>query len=89
MPSVTEVTAPPTSWARSIFKGEVEERSAVKAAEYLTQSAEGGNQYAQYLLGKLYLLGKDIPQDREAAVRWFTLAAKQGKSQEEDQQWEH
>ena len=31
---------------KEYFKGEVEERSAVKAAEYLTQSAESGNQYA-------------------------------------------
>ena len=54
MPSVTEVAAPPTSWARSILRVVVE-RSAVKTAEYLTQSAESGNQYAQYALGKLYL----------------------------------
>lgn len=30
------------------------------------------------MLGKLNLLGKDIPQDRDEAVRWFTLAAAQG-----------
>ena len=48
------------------------------AVRWLTESAEQGNQYAQYALGKLYLLGKDIPQDRESAVRWFTLAAEQG-----------
>ena len=29
-------------------------------------------------LGKLYLLGRDIPQDKDAAVRWFTQAAEQG-----------
>ena len=74
MPSVTEVTAPPTSWARSIFKGEVEERSAVKAAEYLTQSAESGNQYAQYALGKLYL----DRQNHEQAYYWFSQSAAQG-----------
>ena len=48
------------------------------AVRWLTESAEQGNQYAQYALGKLYLLGRDIPQDREASVRWFTLAAEQG-----------
>ena len=37
-----------------------------------------GNQFAQYALGKLYLLGKEVPQDRDAAGRWLSLAAAQG-----------
>ena len=41
---------------------------------YLTQSAETGNQYAQYALGKLYL----DSQDREQAHYWFTRSAAQG-----------
>ena len=49
-----------------------------QAIDWLTQAAESGLDYAQYALGKLYLLGKNVPQDREAAVRWFTLAAEQG-----------
>ena len=48
------------------------------ALRWFQCSAEMGNQYAQYALGKLYLLGKDVPQDRDAAVRWFTRAAAQG-----------
>lgn len=44
----------------------------------LTMSAEQNNQYAQYALGKLYLMGRDVPRDREAAMRWFTLSAEQG-----------
>lgn len=48
------------------------------AVKWLTSSGEDGNQYAQYTLGKLYLLGKDVPKDEEAAVRWFTLSAEQG-----------
>ena len=39
---------------------------------------EKASQFAQYILGKLYLLGKDVTQDRDAAARWFTLAAEQG-----------
>ena len=39
---------------------------------------EQGNQYAQYALGKLFLIGKEVPQDPEAAVRWFALSAAQG-----------
>ena len=40
--------------------------------------AENGNQYAQYMLGKLYLLGKSIDQDQEMAEQWLTEAADQG-----------
>lgn len=39
-----------------------------KVLRLLTAAAEQGNQFAQYTLGKLYLLGKEIPQDREAAI---------------------
>ncbi len=41
-------------------------------------SAEQGNQYAQYTLGKLYLTGEDVTQDREQAWRWFCESASQG-----------
>ena len=50
------------------------EKDMVKAMDYLTQSAEAGNQYAQYALGKLYL-GKE---NREQAYYWFTQSAGQG-----------
>ena len=48
-----------------------------QAVDWLTQAAEAGLDYAQYALGKLYLLGKDVPQDRDTAVHWLTLAAEQ------------
>ena len=35
------------------------------AVRWLTASAEQGSQYAQYALGKLYLMGEEIPEDRE------------------------
>ena len=38
--------------------------------DYLTQSAETGNQYAQYTLGKVYL----EEHDEEQARYWFTVA---------------
>lgn len=47
-------------------------------SRWLTASAEQGNQYAQYALGKLFLLGKDVPEDRKAAWQWFQKAAEQG-----------
>lgn len=47
------------------------------ALKYLTTAAEKGNQYAQYALGKLYLMGKGVPQDREAAIKWLTRSSVQ------------
>jgi hypothetical protein len=55
-----------------------EVRDVARAVECLTASAEQGNQYAQYALGKLYLLGKDVPQDKETALCWLELSAAQG-----------
>ncbi|MCI8527428.1 MAG: sel1 repeat family protein, partial [Oscillospiraceae bacterium] len=59
---------------KEYLKGEIVERNTTKAVEYITQSAEAGNQYAQYALGKLYL----VKQDREQAYYWFTQSAAQG-----------
>ncbi len=33
-----------------------------------------------YALGKLYLTGEDIPQDKAAALDWFTPLAQQGNT---------
>ena len=49
-----------------------EERNAEKAVDYFTQAAEGGNQFAQYMLGKLCLMGQGIQQSKEQALYWFT-----------------
>lgn len=49
-----------------------------KAVEHLTVSAEAGNQYAQYALGRLCLMGKYVPMDKDLAVYWLTLSAAQG-----------
>ena len=46
--------------------------------EYLTASAEQGNQYAQYTLGKLCLTGRDVKQDRERTWTYFCESAEQG-----------
>ena len=52
--------------------------NTVEAIPWLTASAEVGNSYAEYLLGKLYWEGEDIPQDMGQAVYWLTQAAEQG-----------
>ncbi len=49
-----------------------------KAIAYLTQSAEQKNEWADYQLGRLYLLGKAVPKNTEKAVAYLTKSAEQG-----------
>ena len=44
----------------------------------MTAAAEQGSQYAQYALGKLYLAGNEVMQDKEHAAYWLTQSAAQG-----------
>lgn len=55
-------------------------RDTSKAVNLFRQAADGGNPYAQYMLGKLCLMGKGVPKDREQAHYWFTQSARQGNS---------
>lgn len=45
---------------------------------WLTISAAAGNPCAEYLLGKLYWEGENVPQDIEQAAYWLTRAVEQG-----------
>ena len=45
---------------------------------WLRQAAEKGNPYAQYTLGKMYLQGNELPQDKKEAQRWLESSAAQG-----------
>lgn len=54
--------------AKECLKGELIEKDTASAVEWFTKSAERGNPYAQYMLGKLYLTGKEVPYDEEQAV---------------------
>ena len=49
-----------------------------RATHWLELAARRDLPAAQYALGKLFLIGKEVPQDPEAAVRWFALSAAQG-----------
>lgn len=49
-----------------------------RAVEWFAKSAERGNPYAQYMLGKLYLTGTEAPYDEERAIHWLTRSAEQG-----------
>jgi TPR repeat protein len=42
------------------------------------QLAESGNASAQYNLGRIYFIGKDVPKDYVQAATWFQKAAEQG-----------
>ena len=49
-----------------------------KALELFQKSAAQGNSFAQYRLGRLYLLDEDIPKNVDVAIRWLTASAEQG-----------
>ena len=55
----------------------VKSGTALKKA--MEQSAEAGNQYAQYMLGKLYLTGQGVTHDQTRAMAWFSRSAAQGE----------
>ena len=46
-------------------------KNADRAAEYFRQAAEAQNPWAQYLLGKLHLMGEGVGQDQNIAYGWF------------------
>ena len=50
------------------------QKDAVKAAEYLRHAADNNHPWSNYLLGKLYLIGNDVPKDEEAAWNCFCMA---------------
>ena len=49
-----------------------------KVVDWFTQSAEADDQYAQYMLGKLYLTGQGVTHDQTKAMVWFSRSAAQG-----------
>lgn len=46
--------------------------------ERYEKAAVRGDQYAQYRLGRLYLLGEDVPKDVKKAIEYLTASAEQG-----------
>jgi len=49
-----------------------------RAVKFLEIASNNGNQFAQYMLGKFYLFGKYVSEDKETAKRYFALSAEQG-----------
>ena len=65
--------------AKVILKEENSDEEDIKRAViFLEIASDKGNQFAQYMLGKLYLLGKYVTEDKEMAKKYFTLSAEQG-----------
>jgi TPR repeat protein len=72
----------PVSWGADFQKG----LSAAQNGDFATALrewmplAEQGNASAQYNLALMYGNGRGVPQDDQAAVKWYRLAAEQGDS---------
>lgn len=49
-----------------------------EALRWLTLSAQGGNFYAQHLLGVLYRKGEGVQADKARGDRWLAIAARNG-----------
>lgn len=65
--------------AKVILKKENPDEDNIKrAVKFLEIASDNGNQFAQYMLGKLYLLEKYVSEDKEMAKKYFTLSAEQG-----------
>jgi len=65
--------------ARVILKEDnLDEEDINRAVKFLEMASNNGNQFAQYMLGKLYLLGRYVLEDKEIAKEYFTLSAEQG-----------
>ena len=54
------------------------ETDAGKAVGFFELSAEQGNTYAEYQLGKMYCFGEGVPQDLEVGSTWLKSAANHG-----------
>ena len=60
------------------MNGEIVEQDNEIAQRYLHRSAEAGNQYAQYLLGKLLFNGDTIPKDIDSGIEYLMRSAEGG-----------
>ena len=54
------------------------EKNESEALRWYRKSAEGGDSYAMYLLGRAYERGTGVAVDRVEAVQWYRKAAAGG-----------
>lgn len=62
-----------------------EPKDAARAVALYEQGAQGGSVKAQFRLGQIYLQGKLVPADRQAAERWLGKAAESGDREAAEQ----
>jgi len=48
------------------------------ALKDITNCAERGDRIAQYMIGQIYFLGKEVPRNYEKSFRWTFKSAQQG-----------
>src|SRR6516225_9044929 len=64
-------------------KHDYQEKNYAAALKESTPLAEEGNADAQVLLGRMYMMGQGVNQDRDRALKWFKPAAVQGNADAE------
>src|SRR6516164_1936864 len=62
-------------------KRDYQDKNYDAALKESTPLAEGGNADAQVLLGRMYMMGQGVNQDRDRAMKWFKSAAAQGNAE--------
>jgi uncharacterized protein len=68
------------TWSRDLTIGEqayFDGKYSVALSE-LTLDAKNDNDFAQYLLGRMFMNGMGVDQNLETGIYWYTLAAEQG-----------
>lgn len=58
-----------------------EKKDISKAIWYLTEAANKGNDFAQYMLGKIFYQGKSVQINMEYAIYWLEKAQQNGNTQ--------
>ena len=56
-------------------------RNVVRAAEWFRKAADRGHMEAQFVLGVMLVIGRDVPKDLVQAAGWFRKAADQGDAE--------
>ncbi len=64
--------------AGKILLTEESVKDPARAIRNFELTAQIGNDFAEYQLGKIYLYGKDVPQDNEKAMAYLTAASAHG-----------
>lgn len=54
-----------------------EHKDYATAVKEFTFLAQQGNEVAQVAIGKMYMMGEGVTQDRDQAIKWFKTAAAQ------------